>query len=59
MVELPKNLKPKTKVAIFKLRNIGYAILFSAITFYLISKIDINYKVNIVLNIPSSGRLLH
>ncbi len=50
MVELPKNLKPKTKVAIFKLRNIGYAILFSAITFYLISKIDINYKVNIVLN---------
>lgn len=49
MLELPKNLKPKTKIAIFKLQNILYAVFFTIATSTIISQINFSELVVICL----------
>lgn len=42
MIELPRNLKPKTKIAVFKFQNIIYAIIFTILTSSIINQLTLN-----------------
>lgn len=49
MIELPRNLKPKTKIAIFKLQNLLYALVFTILTTVIISTLTLNQITSIVI----------
>lgn len=50
MIELPKNLKPKTKIAFFMLRNIIWALIFLGISLRLVDLLNLSNKINITVN---------
>lgn len=49
MVELPKNLKPKTKIAIFKVHNLLTALFFTILTASIISSLNFQLIAKSVL----------
>ncbi len=49
MIELPRNLKPKTKIAVFKFQNIIYAVIFSILTLSIINQLNLNKLMVIVI----------
>lgn len=50
MIELPKNLKPKTKIAFFNLWNIIYALIFMGLSSNIVKLLNLSHVFNVIIN---------
>lgn len=51
MIELPKNLKPKTRLLIFTLRNIVCACIFGVISAMVVSKLGLSFQIKLIVGL--------